>query len=90
MIYETGQDSEDQYAKFSQAIGKDKMQERSEQLIMNIVTQSDSVLCSIDEATAKLIYVDKKQRRRVPWKVDLTIGSDLAIKVSAFIYVSMV
>ncbi|XP_055297280.1 X-ray repair cross-complementing protein 5 [Sitodiplosis mosellana] len=87
VIYEMDQDSEDQYANFSQAMGKDKVQEHSERLIKQIVMQSDGVLCSIDEAAAKLIYVDKKQRRRVPWKVDLTIGSNLAIKVSAFIYV---
>lgn len=87
VIYEVDQDSEDQYANFSQAIDKNSTQERSERLIKQIVMDTDGALCSIDDAFSKLIYVDKRQRRRVPWKADLTIGSVFSIKISAFIYV---
>lgn len=84
------QNSEEQFANFSQAQGKSLKQQESERLILQIVEQSDGILCSIDEAAEKLTYVDKKQRRRVPWKTDLTIGSNLSIKISAFIYVSWI
>lgn len=80
--------SEEQYASFSQAMGKDVKQEESERLIKRIMAETDGTLCSIDEAVETLLYVDKKQRRRIPWKADLTIGSHLSIKISAFIYVS--
>lgn len=83
------QDSEEQYPSFSQAMGKDVKQEESERLIKRIVAESDGTLCSVDEAVETLLYVDKKQRKRVPWKADLTIGSHLSIKISAFIYVSI-
>lgn len=89
MIYEVDQGgSQDQYANFSQIVGKDKKQEQSEKLILQIVMETDGVLCSIDEAVAKFIYIDKKQRKRVPWKCDLTFGTHFAIKISAYIYVS--
>lgn len=89
VIYEADEDSEDQYANFSQTVGKGMKQERCEKLIKEIVMQSDGVLCNIDEAVAKLIYVDKKQRKRMPWKCDLTLGTQLAIKIAAYIYVSI-
>lgn len=88
VIYEMDEDSEDPYANFFQAFGKDKIQEKSENLIKEIVLQTDGVLCSLDEAIAKLIYVDKKSRKRMPWNCDLTFGSQMAIKISAYIYVS--
>lgn len=56
---------------------------------MKIVQSTDGALCGLDEAVYKQIYMDKKQRRRVPWNCDLTIGSKLSVKISAYIYVSM-
>lgn len=49
--------------------------------------QTNGILFGLDEAVSKLIYIDKMKRRRVPWNCDLTIGSKLAIKISAYIYV---
>lgn len=82
------EDSEDPYANFSQGLGKDKIQEKAENLIKDIVVNTDGILCSIDDAASKLSYVDKKSRKRMPWNCDLTIGSLLTIKISAYIYVS--
>lgn len=59
----------------------------SEKLIKELVIKTDGVLCCLDDAVAKLIYVDKKQRRRMPWNADFSIGSKITIKISAFIYV---
>lgn len=66
---------------------KDKYREKNEALILHIVQQTNGLLCSLDEAVSKLIYIDKKQKLRMPWNCDLTIGSKFAIKTSAIIYV---
>lgn len=80
--------NDDEFASFSQKINKDKIQQQSEAVILDIVKQTNGVLCGLDEAASKLIYFDKKKKRRVPWNCDLTISSKLAIKISAYIYVS--
>lgn len=67
---------------------KDKIKEKSEGLIMDIVKQANGSLCNLDEAVAKLMFVDKKQRRRMPWNCDLTFGTTFTIKIAAYIYVS--
>lgn len=67
---------------------KSKERKTGEQLIKEIVGNSNGILCSFDEAMSKLIYLDKRHRRRVPWNADFTIGTKLTIKVAAFIYVS--
>lgn len=72
---------------FSQTMEKDSTKEKSEALIMDIVKQSNGSLCNLDEAVVKLLYVDKKQRRRMPWNCDLTFGTTLTIKIAAYIYV---
>lgn len=72
---------------FSQAIEKDSTKEKSEALIMDIVKQTNGSLCNLDEAVVKLMYVDKKQKRRMPWNCDLTFGTAFTIKIAAYIYV---
>lgn len=75
---------------FSQSMEKDQIKEKSQALIMEIVKSSNGSLCSLDEALTKLMYVDKKQRRRMPWNCELTFGTKLAIKIAAYIYVSFI
>lgn len=89
VVSEVDENSEDQleYASFSQKIGKSQERAKGERLILKIVSDTDGMLCSLDEALTKLIYVDKKKKRRVPWNCDLSIGSSLKIRISAFIYV---
>lgn len=89
MIGEIDANDQSDSASFSQDAGKDKIRQKNEELIIDIVKQTNGTLCSLDEAVSKLIYVDKMQRKRVPWQCDLTIGSNVAIKISAYIYVSI-
>lgn len=89
VIYDTDDDNEDQFANFSQAVGKDNAQEKSENLILDIVKDCDGTLASLDDAVAKVNYVDKKSRNRRPWNADLMIGSKFPIKIAAYIYVSV-
>lgn len=89
VVSEVDENSEDQleYASFSQNIGKSQERAKGERLILKIVSDTDGMLCGLDEVLTKLIYVDKKKKRRVPWNCDLSIGSILKIRISAFIYV---
>lgn len=91
VVNELDVNSEDQleFASFSQTTSKSQQQADSEKLILQIVSKTDGCLCGLDEALTKLIYVDKKHRRRMPWNSELSIGSLLNIKVSAYIYVSV-
>lgn len=75
---------------FSQSTNKDEITKKSEALIMDIVKQSDGILCSLDEAAARLMYVDNQHRRRVPWNCDLLFGTTFAVKIAAYIYVSYI
>lgn len=72
---------------FSQSVEKDVVREKNEAIIMNIVKQSNGLLCSLDEAAAKLMYVDQKQRRSMPWNCDLEIGSHVTVKIATYIYI---
>lgn len=56
---------------------------------MEIVSQGNGYLMDISEAAENMNYVDKKQRVRRPFNADLSIGSHLTLKVSAYIYVSI-
>lgn len=68
---------------------KTKDREKNESLIKEILGESNGVLCSFEEAMAKLIYLEKRNKRRVPWNADLTIGSKFTVKIAAYISVSV-
>lgn len=88
MVDEPDKENQAETVVFSQSMEKDRIKEKSEALIMDIVKQANGSLCSLDEAVAKLMYVDKKQRRRMPWNCDLTFGTMFTIKIAGYIYVS--
>lgn len=51
-------------------------------------TQLDNAtLCHIDYVESQLLHFQKKATRSMPWNVDLKIGSELTINVSAYVYV---
>lgn len=90
ILYEIDDETQVEYATFSQQLAKDPNREKGETLIKEIVLQTNGVLCSFDEAMPKLMYMEKKQKRRMPWNCDLTIGSNVSIKIAAYIYVSII
>lgn len=90
MIDEPSASNQADTVTFSQSLEKDSTKEKSEALIMDIVKQTNGSLCNLDEAVVKLMYVDKKQKRRMPWNVDLTFGTALTIKIAAYIYVRLI
>lgn len=90
VVDEPGMENDAETVAFSQSMEKDPTKEKCEALIMDIVKQANGSLCNLDEAVAKLMYVDKKQRRRMPWNSDLTFGTLFTIKIAAYIYVSFI
>lgn len=56
--------------------------------LLILYSQSNGVLCSFEQALVQLIYFEKKKQRSMPWNADLQIGSELKIKVSAYINVN--
>lgn len=89
VIYENDS-NKNENATFSQIPQKTKNRENGESIIKKILSETDGVLCSFEEAMAKLIYLEKRNKRRVPWNTDLTIGSKFSIKIAAFISVSVI
>lgn len=81
-------DADCDYPVFSQTNAKNNLRKKGESLITDIVDQTNGSLCSFNEAIPQLVYFDKKQRRRVPWNCDLDIGTNLQIKIAAYIFVS--
>lgn len=53
-----------------------------------IVNETGGVFCTFDDIIPKVIAWEKKLKRRVAWKCDLEIGTEIAIKIAAYIYVS--
>lgn len=89
VIYGIDDSNKNENATFSQMPQKTKDREKNESLIKKILCESNGVLCSFDEAMAKLIYLEKRNKKRVPWNADLTIGSKFTIKIAAYISVSV-
>lgn len=69
-------------------MAKDRVREKNEKVLNDLIEQCDGVMWSFSEAIPQLIYFDKKQRRRMPWNCDLEIGQSFFIKIAAYIYVS--
>lgn len=77
-----------EYPVFSQSVAKDKVREKSEAILRELLERSDGALCCFTDAIPQLVYYDKKQRRRVPWNCDLEVGQRFSIKIAAYIFVS--
>lgn len=74
-------------AVFSQNVLRDADFLKSERAIKRILNQSDGILCSFDEALPQLMHIDQKTRNRRALNFDFEFGTQLTIKVSAYIYV---
>lgn len=52
-----------------------------------IVKETESIFCSFDDIMPHIIISEKKTKRRMAWKADLEIGSQIRVKIAAYIYV---
>lgn len=70
---------------FSQHPFKSSNQTNSERLFKEVIEKVDGYLAHIDLAEQQLLRFDKKKTKPMPWNAELSIGSELRIKVSAFV-----
>lgn len=73
---------------FSQTQAKSQVQEKSEQLIENIVTKTNGVFSNFADAVLQLSYFPGTKSNSAPWHCPLSIGDELRINVTAYIYVT--
>ena len=87
--YSTLDDSTDFYerAMFSQNPSKTQQQKENERVVYEIIARSNGVLSDIDKAELLFIHFQKKTARPMPWNCPLSIGRDLDINVSVFIWI---
>uniref|UniRef100_U5EX40 Putative x-ray repair complementing defective repair in chinese hamster cells 5 n=1 Tax=Corethrella appendiculata TaxID=1370023 RepID=U5EX40_9DIPT len=77
-----------EYGIFSQSVNKTQQQAKNEEIITNIVCETNGVLCDIDSAELMLIHFQKKKSRAMPWNCPLTIGTKIKIFTSSYILVT--
>lgn len=56
-------------------------------MFTEVVEKVNGYLCHIDLAETQLLTFEKKKSRPMPWNADLSIGSELRIKISAYVSV---
>jgi hypothetical protein len=55
---------------------------------MQIVSETDGTVCSLDDALAIFLFKSKRGKRPWPWKVVFEIGPDIRISTTGYIHVS--
>lgn len=73
---------------FSQQQHKTQEQRGNEKLLSDIVFKSNGALCNIDSAELLLVHFEKKATRASPWQSILSIGTQIQISISAFLYIT--
>ncbi|KAG5679836.1 hypothetical protein PVAND_009374 [Polypedilum vanderplanki] len=73
---------------FTQNPNKEEAQSKSEKIFQELIDQiEDANLCHIDYVESQLALFQKKTTRAMPWNATLSIGSQLLIEISAFVYI---
>lgn len=73
---------------FSQNPQKKDSQRESEQIFQKMIEEIEGAnLCHINYVESELVYFQKKTSRGSPWNVQLKIGNDFSMNVSAYVYV---
>ncbi|CAG2053395.1 unnamed protein product [Timema podura] len=57
-------------------------------LLSNLVTQVEGIICSFEDAILQLSFYQKKNVRPTPWNVIMDIGSTIKIPVSGYLMIS--
>ncbi|XP_055596819.1 X-ray repair cross-complementing protein 5 [Uranotaenia lowii] len=73
---------------FSQQHTKTKEQRANEKLLADIVFKSNGALCNLSSAELLLVHFEKKATRAAPWNSQLSIGTQLQISISAYVYIT--
>jgi len=63
------------------------IQRANEELVGQLVHETDGIMCSLDLAVQTFLYKNKKGKRPFPWKVCFNIGQDIKINTTGFVLV---
>jgi len=65
---------------------KTAVQKANEDIIGQLVQETDGMICSLDLAIESFLYKNKKGKKPTPWKVCFTIGPDIKINTCGYVY----
>lgn len=82
------QDFEHEDPHFSQAPQKSQAQQSSEQLILEIVNETDGVLCNLENAELQVVYFEKKKVKGRPNPYSFKIGTQITIEVAEYVKIT--
>lgn len=66
---------------------KSQIQMENEEMINQMVSETDGTVCSLDDALAIFLFKSKRGKRPWPWKVVFEIGPDIRISTTGYIQV---
>eukprot|EP00092_Neocalanus_flemingeri_P029149 GFUD01031637.1.p1 GENE.GFUD01031637.1~~GFUD01031637.1.p1 ORF type:complete len:539 (-),score=144.69 GFUD01031637.1:43-1659(-) len=64
-----------------------QVQKANEELVGQLVQETDGMMCSLDLAIQTFLYKNKKGKKPFPWKVCLSIGRDIKINTTGYVLV---
>jgi len=64
-----------------------QVQKANEELIGQLVQETDGMMCSLDLAIQTFLYKNKKGKKPFPWKVCFSIGPDIKINTTGYVLV---
>jgi len=64
-----------------------QVQKTNEELVGQLVQETDGMMCSLDLAIQTFLYKNKKGKRPFPWKICFSIGPDIKINTTGYVMV---
>jgi len=62
------------------------IQKANEEVIGQLVQETDGMICSLELAIQTFLYKNKKGKKPMPWKVCFTIGEDIKINTCGYVH----
>jgi len=66
---------------------KTQIQKANEELVGQLVHETDGMMCSLELAIQTFLYKNKKGKKPFPWKVCFSIGQDIKINTCGYVHV---
>jgi len=64
-----------------------QIQKTNEELVGQLVHETDGMMCSLDLAIQTFLYKNKRGKKPFPWKVCFSIGQDIKIHTTGYVLV---
>jgi len=66
---------------------KTAVQKANEEVIGQLVAETDGMICSLELAVQTFLYKNKKGKKPMPWKVCFTIGEEIKLQTCGYVHV---